>query len=292
MLLCSPIFCVVTESFFFLKRPSFPPSLEMSYDTLGCSAFRAWCSQCFANYWPRCLYSPASCVTAVLHKPEMQNCVCDPSQAHCDLRQLQTWCPKNSVNPVFLDSPFGCRCLTLDSTTNGATTPFTPESLEGASPLSKGFYGISAVAPCAMHIFRLPTSSFPASARSSFILRTIFTASFYSCYHKYNDSNTVLNHRMATILLYANRELTYAPSLAYSAARTLRAGGGTRNALLQRRFRSAISRSSFRVGPDVAPGIKCKYNRVRISGLYLASDFRTSLPPESRSLRPPATWNF
>ena len=37
-------------------------------------------------------------------------------------------------------------------------------------------------------------------------------------------------------LLYANRELTYTPCLACPAARTLRAGGEARNALLQRRF--------------------------------------------------------
>ena len=89
---------------------------------------------------------------------------------------------------------------------------------------------------------------------------------------------TVPKHGTAATLLYANRELTYTPCLAFSAARTLRAGGETRNALLQRRFRSAISRSTLRVGPDVAPGIKCRYNRVEISRLYLAYDLWTPPP--------------
>ena len=107
---------------------------------------------------------------------------------------------------------------------------------------------------------------------------TIFAADVYSCNHK-NDSNTVLNHRMSATLLYSNRGLTYTSCLAYSAARILRAGGRTRNALLQRRFWSALIRNSFRVGPDVASRIKCKYNCARISRLYLASDFLTTPPP-------------
>ena len=62
---------------------------------------------------------------------------------------------------------------------------------------------------------------------------TIFTEDFYSCYYK-NYCNTVLNHGMAATLFYANRGLTYTPSIAYFAARTLRAEGETRNASLQR----------------------------------------------------------
>ena len=98
---------------------------------------------------------------------------------------------------------------------------------------------------------------------------------------------------MAATPLYANRGLTYTPCLAYSAATTLRAGGGTRNALLQRQFWSAIACNSFCVGPGVASGIKCKYNCARISRLYLASKFRTNPPaPNRSSLRPSATQNF
>ena len=93
-----------------------------------------------------------------------------------------------------------------------------------------------------------------------------------------NISNTVPNHGMGATLLYANRELTYTPCLTYSAARTLRTGGGSRNALLQRRFRSAISRSSLRVKPDSTPELKCEYNCEWISRLYLASDLRTTPP--------------
>ena len=93
---------------------------------------------------------------------------------------------------------------------------------------------------------------------------------------------------MAATLLYVSRELTCTIHLAYSVARTLRVGEGTRNALLQRRCRSAISPSTLRVGPDVAPGI-----RVRISRLYIASDIRTNPPPPNRSsLRSPVTYNF
>ena len=83
----------------------------------------------------------------------------------------------------------------------------------------------------------------------------------------------------ATTLLYANRGRTHTPCLAYSAARTFRAGGGTRNALLQRRFWSAVARNSIRVGPDVASGMKCKYKCARISRLYLAAEFQTNPPP-------------
>ena len=66
-----------------------------------------------------------------------------------------------------------------------------------------------------------------------------------------------------------------------TAARVLQAGGGTRNALLQRRLWSAIFRSTLCVEPDVALGIKCEYNRARISRLYLASDSSDDpLPPQ------------
>ena len=70
------------------------------------------------------------------------------------------------------------------------------------------------------------------------------------------------------------------------AARTLRAGGGTRNALLQRRSRSAISRHSFSAGLDVASGIKCKYNCAQTSRLYLASEIRTHPPRSARHCDP------
>ena len=74
---------------------------------------------------------------------------------------------------------------------------------------------------------------------------------------------------------------------------TLRAGGGTRNALLQRRFRSATSCNSFHIGSDVALGKKCKYNCARISRLYLASDFRTNpTRPESLVITTPCDLKF
>ena len=170
--------------------------------------------------------------------------------------------PKDSVNPVFLDSPFGCRCLTLDSTTNDTNTPVTLESLEGVSPLSRGLYAISAATPCAMRIFNF--SAFSFSSPCPFKSYTFFTAEFYSCYYICSDSNTVPNHRMAATLLNANRVLTCTHCLPYSTATTLRAGGGTRNVSLQRRFRSALFRSTLNIGLDVAPGIKYKYNRVQI----------------------------
>ena len=77
---------------------------------------------------------------------------------------------KDSVNPVFLGSPSGYRYLTLDLTTKDTTTPVTPESLKGASQFSRELYGISAGTPCAMRIFYFPSFSFPAPARSGFIL--------------------------------------------------------------------------------------------------------------------------
>ena len=182
------------------------------------------------------------------------------------------------MNSLFLNSPFGRRRLTLDLTTNSTTTPVTSEFLEDASHLSRGLYAISAAIPCAMRIFRFSRLCFfqplPVQVVYYFYRRVLLLLSFLC-----NDSNTVPTHALAATLLYANQELTYTPCLAYSAARTLRAGGETRNALLQRRFRSAISCSPFRVGPDVAPGVKCKYNCARISCLYLASDLRTTPPP-------------
>ena len=58
---------------------------------------------------------------------------------------------------------------------------------------------------------------------------TIFTAEFYSCCH---IMIVILpNVGTAATLLYVNRELTYTTRLADSAARILRAGGGTRNVL-------------------------------------------------------------
>ena len=49
-----------------------------------------------------------------------------------------------AFNPVFLDSTFGCRCLTLALATISTTTPVTPKSWESASPYSRGLYAISA----------------------------------------------------------------------------------------------------------------------------------------------------
>ena len=122
-----------------------------------------------------------------------------------------------------------------------------------------------------MRIFHFPAFSF--SGPCPFKFYTIFAREFYSCQY------TVPNHGMGAPLLYPNRELTYTTCLTYSVARTLRTGGESRDALLQRRFRSAISRSFLRVGPDVTSGIRCEYNCEWISRLYLASDLRTTPPP-------------
>ena len=161
------------------------------------------------------------------------------------------------MNPVFLGSPSGCRYLTLDFTTKDTTTPVTPESLKGASTVS----ALRHLAQCAYFIF------------SPFRFQPLPVQVLYYSYRR-----VLPNHGMGATLLYANRELTYTPCLTYSAARTLRTGGGSRNALLQRRFRSAISRSSLRVKPDSTPEIKCEYNCEWISRLYLASDLRTTPP--------------
>ena len=183
---------------------------------------------------------------------------------------------KDSVNPVFLNYPFGCRCLTLDLTTYSTATRVTPESLEGLSTAERVLRYQRCDTLRNAQITLFAPFLFPAPARSNYILflQESSTPAIIG--------NTLPNHGIAPTLLYTNRELTYTLCLAYSAATTLRAGGGTRNVLLQRRFRSAISRSSFRVGPDVAPGIKCKYNCARISRLYLASDLRTIPPPPNR----------
>ena len=120
-------------------------------------------SQCIAGYWPRCRCSPAYCVTAVSFKLEVQNRGCESSQALCDQDSCKRSGPRGLCNPVFLDSTFGCRYLTLDLTTNSTTTPVTPESLEGASLLPRGLYAISTATPCVMHIFRFSRFSFCSS---------------------------------------------------------------------------------------------------------------------------------
>ena len=114
-------------------------------DTLDCFAFRAWCSQCIADYWPRCRYSLAYCVTAVFHKSEIQNPVCEPSQAHCDLRQLQTGCFSRNLLIQSFETLFSdADASRLALATNSTTTPVVPESLEGVSPWSRGLYASSA----------------------------------------------------------------------------------------------------------------------------------------------------
>ena len=124
------------------------------------------------------------------------------------------------------------------------------------------------LAKCAICRFsRLFSSPWP------FKYHTIFTElESYCCYHKKNYSNTVPYHAIAATIPYVNRELINTPRLPYSAVETLRAAGETRNALLLRRIRSAISRSTLRVGQDIAPGIKGKYNHVCTSRVYLSSD--------------------
>ena len=141
------------------------------------------------------------------------------------------------------------------------------------SPLSRGLYAISAC-ECLrnVRISLFPRLFPPVQGLYYFYRRGLLLLS-------YNNGNSVPNHGMAGTLLYPNRGLTYTPCLAYSAARTLRAGGGTHDALLQQRFWSAIARSSLRVEADVASGIKCKYNCARISRLYIASEFRTNPRP-------------
>ena len=54
-------------------------------DTFDCFAFRVWYSQCIADCWPRCRYSPAYCAIAVFHKSEIHNRVCEPSETYSNL---------------------------------------------------------------------------------------------------------------------------------------------------------------------------------------------------------------
>ena len=105
---------VIVKLFCFLKRTSFPPPLEMSCDTLDCFAFRVCCSLFIAEYWPRCRYSPAYCVTAVFFNSGYKIETASPHKLTVTKTAVNWVLPKDSINSVFLDSPFGCRCLTLD----------------------------------------------------------------------------------------------------------------------------------------------------------------------------------
>ena len=70
----------------------------------------------------------------------------------------------------FLDSPFGCRCLTLALATTSTTTSVTPESWESASPYSRGLYAISAAPLRVIRDFILAFPALFCSSRSSVIL--------------------------------------------------------------------------------------------------------------------------
>ena len=201
------------------------------------------------------------------------------------LRQLQTGCFSRNllIQSFYIIFP-DADALRLALATNSKTTPVTPESLESVSPLSIGVYAISAC-ECLRNV---RISLFPRLFLRPFKFYTIFTAEICPCYHTVNDSSSVPNHGIAATLAYVNLELTN--TLVFLMSSRVRAGGGTRNALLQQLFRSAISRDSFRAGPDVASGIKCKYNCARISRLYLAPELRTNPPaPNRSSLQPRAT---
>ena len=103
-------------------------------------------SQCIADYRSRCRYSPAYSSLNQRYKIATAS----PHTLTVNKTAAKWVLPKDSVNPVFLDSPFGCRYLTLDLTTKDTITPVIPISLEGASPFSRELYGISAATPCAM----------------------------------------------------------------------------------------------------------------------------------------------
>ena len=201
------------------------------------------------------------------------------------LRQLQTGCFSRNLLIQFFYILFpDADALRLALATNRTTTPITPELLESVSPLSRGVYAISA-RECLRSV---RISLFPRLFFRPFKFYTIFTAEICSCYHTVNGSSSVPNHGIAATLAYVNQELTN--TLVFLMSSRVRAEGGTRNALLQRLFRSAISRDSFRAEPDVASGIKFKYSSARISRLYLAPELRTNPPaPNRSSLRPPAT---
>ena len=123
------------------------------------------------------------------------------------------------------------------------------------------------------------------------VFHTMFTAEVYSCYHTVNDSSSITNHGIAaTLAYYVNRELTN--TLVFLVSPRGPYGREEEHAIhyYSGGFGQPISRNFFRAGPDVASGIKCKYNCARILRPYLAPEFRTNPPaPNHSSGRPPAT---
>ena len=65
VLLCSRHHVVTVGLFFFRDPVSRLRSRCPVCDTLDCFVFRASCSQCIADSWLRCRYSPAYCAIAV-----------------------------------------------------------------------------------------------------------------------------------------------------------------------------------------------------------------------------------
>ena len=102
--------------------------------------------------------------------------------------------------------------------------------------------------------------AFPASFFRPFKVYTNFTEEVYSYFYTVNSSSSVPKPWPRCDTSLCKPRADQYSRLPCVAARTLPAGGGTRNTLLQRRSRSAICCHSFSAGLDVASGIKCKYN--------------------------------
>ena len=92
--------------------------------------------------------------------------------------------------------------LRLALATNSTTTPVTPESLEGISPLSRGLYAISAC-ECLRNVH---ISLFPRLFPPVQVLYYVYSRGLLLL--SYNDGSSVPNRDPAATLAYVNRELT------------------------------------------------------------------------------------
>ena len=157
-------------------------------------------SQCIANYWPCCRYSPTYCLIAASHKSEIQK---SRLRTHTS-SQLQTGCFSRNLSIQFcfrlsfrMLMPYVWLCLL-----KAQLLLLFPIRWKLSLHCREG-------STLSAHENACVYSAFPASfsARSRFIL--ILQQRFTPTIILYNDSSSVpINHGIAATLAYVNQELT------------------------------------------------------------------------------------
>ena len=155
-------------------------------------------SQCIANYWPCCRYSPTYCLIAASHKSEIQK---SRLRTHTS-SQLQTGCFSRNLLIQFcfrlsfrMLMPYVWLCLLITQ------LPLLLPIRWKVSLHCREGSTLSAHENVCVYF------AFPASFFRPLKVYTNFTVKVYSYYHTNDSSSVPINHGIAATLAYVNRQL-------------------------------------------------------------------------------------